>query len=91
MEWYEFYYPDSGVTQQKVLISFEEYLRIKVLPEDSKKEEKRKGKILEEMTGGNEWFTDKSPLFYAICSGVLECNGIYPCIVKKCNYVSSIS
>mgnify|MGYP001615428177 CR=1 FL=1 len=80
---YEFYYPHSEVTQSKLLIPHTEYLKFKVLPEDSGKEEKRKKKLEKEITQGKEWFTDKSPLFRAIYTGILNCNGIFKCKVKK--------
>jgi hypothetical protein len=36
---------------------------------------------MKSLTQGQEWFTDKSPLFDAIETGILNCNGIYQCKV----------
>lgn len=35
------------------------------------------------VTKGEEWFTDKSPLFYAIKTGVMYCNGKHKCMVRE--------
>lgn len=77
---YIFTYPDIGVIQEKVLISHDDYLRIKEIkdPDEYKAE-------LKKLTKGMEWFTDKSPLYEAIFTGILNCNGIYKCIVKTNN------
>jgi len=79
---YSFYYPEYGVYQEKILISHNDYLTVKVLPEDSGKEEKRKDKALKILTKGKQWFTDKSPLYDAIITQVLQCNGIHLIEIK---------
>lgn len=73
---YEFYYPDKKVRQQKVLIPHVLYIRIMDLPIEDQDEE------LLKLSGGKEWFTDRSPLFDSITAGVLSCNGVHKCIVK---------
>lgn len=80
---FEFYYPEANVTQTKILIKHEDYLKIKILVEDDEKEEQRKEKALKELTNNKQWFTDKSPLFEAIFTGILNCNGIFKCQVKQ--------
>lgn len=80
---YEFYYPESGVIQRKLLIPHEQYLTFKVLPEDSNKQEKRKKQLEKEITHGQQWFTDQSPLYESISTGVLECNGRHKVKAKQ--------
>lgn len=79
---YEIYYPDVNMKQEKILISHTDYLKFKVLPEDSKKIIQEKEKLEKITTKGLEWFTDKSPLYEAISTGILNCNGIYKCLIK---------
>lgn len=69
---YSITYLKSGINQRKILIPHEEYLRI------SEMEIEVRDSALKKLTGGKEWFTDKSPLYEAIESGVLDCNGLYP-------------
>ena len=83
---FEFYYPHSNITQVKKMISHEDYLQFKVLPDDSKKIEKKKKQLEKFISGGEEWFTDKSPLAEAIQTGILDCNGKYSVNIKSLNY-----
>jgi hypothetical protein len=80
---YEFFYPDRNIKQKKILIPHEEYLKLKVLPDDSEEEEERKEGLLTKLTGGMEWFTDKSPLFDAINTGTINCNGTHPVKITR--------
>jgi hypothetical protein len=66
---------NNGITQSKQLIRHSDYLKVKELPIDEQ------DAALDELTGGKEWFTDKSPYYDAIKTGVLNCNGIYLCKV----------
>lgn len=72
---YTFIYPENGIIQKKILISHENYLLFKINPEDNKKIEKYKESLMKDITLNMEWFTDKSPLFDAIFTGILNCNG----------------
>ena len=78
---YEFFYSTNNVTQNKILISHKEYLRVKSMPEETKEEVAEKKKEMKLLTKGQEWFTDKSPLFDAIETGILNCNGVHKCKV----------
>jgi hypothetical protein len=78
---YEFHYPQSKVRQHKILISHDDYLTVKAMPEETKEQAFDKKKAMKSLTQGQEWFTDKSPLFDAIETGILNCNGIYQCKV----------
>lgn len=78
--WYEFYYPKSNVRQKLFLISHDVFLKYKEMPQDSNKQVKKAKAFLMEYTGGiDQWFTDKSPLFYAIYTGIIDCNGKHKC------------
>lgn len=79
---YEFEYPNKGVKQTKLLISHGDWEKWRAMPENNKREERDKAHFWEKVTKGEQWFTDKSPLFDAIPTGILECNGIYPCNAK---------
>lgn len=68
----------NGIIQQKVLIRHSDYLKVNSLPETTDEEIEIKEAEMFKLTGGKEWFTDKSPLFDAIKTGVLNCNGQYP-------------
>jgi hypothetical protein len=74
---YLFYYPDYNIRQEKVLIPHEAWELSREMSPDKGK------KYLKEQSSGEEWFTDKSPLFEAIKTGILNCNGIHKCIVTK--------
>jgi len=80
---YQVYYPDRNVTQPKVLISHDDYIKVCDMPSDTEDEQLAKDKAMNRLTNGKEWFTDKSPLFDAIETGVLNCNGTYRCLVTK--------
>lgn len=70
---HRFYYPHSNVTQDKILVSHEEWLKIKAMPYDKNdKEDKAYKQAIKQLTGGLDWFTDRSPLYKAISTGVLE-------------------
>lgn len=77
---HEFTY-SNGVVQQKRLIKHSDYLKIKGLPETTDAEKELKEAALFAITGGKEWFTDKSPLFDAIKTAILDCNGVHSCKV----------
>lgn len=85
MEHYQFYYPNSNITQTKILIKHFQYLEINRMPEESEEEEKIKALAWKELTKGEEWFTDKSPFYEAISTGIIDCNGNFPCIITKIN------
>lgn len=73
---------DDGLSQIKNLISHEEYLKTFEL-------EYEKGKKLRKQLFGDYWFTDKSPLFLAISTGVLSLpshqGGDTKCLIEKIN------
>lgn len=77
---HEFTY-SNGVIQKKRLIKHSDYLKVKLLPETTPEEIEEKETVLKSITGGHEWFTDKSPLFDAIKTGILNCNGQHYCKV----------
>ena len=74
---YKITYPDSGIIQYKICIDHNEWLDSKKLSENQQK------KKLEYLSKGMEWFTDQSPLYFAIFTGILDCNGIHKCIVTQ--------
>lgn len=83
---YEFYFPESKVTQRLLLISHEVWKTYRAMPQDSNKQAKKAKAFLKEYTGESDhWFTDQSPLFEAITTGILDCNGKYKCQVKPIN------
>lgn len=55
---YKFHYPESNVTQEKILIPASFWLYA------TKKE-------LDALVGDNQWFTDNSPLYHAIGEGYM--------------------
>lgn len=71
----------NGLKQRKRLIRHSDYLAWKNLPETTEDEIELKVGAFKTITGGDEWFTDKSPYFDAIKSGTLNCNGTHICIV----------
>jgi len=71
-------YPDNNVKQEKVLIDYSDLVEIKMMADD----DKRKA-ALKLLTGGAEYFTTNSPLFFAIDSGVVNNYGIHKCIITK--------
>lgn len=80
---YKVHYPANGITQTKVLISHEDYLEIMRMSGNNENEIKAQKAALKELTGGKEWFTDRSPYFEAIETGILNCNGIHECQLTK--------
>jgi hypothetical protein len=80
---YHIHYPEYNVIQEKVLISHEIYLEYKNMPSATEAQNKRAKDFLKYHTKGKEWFTDQSPLWDAIETGILNCNGIHKCIVTK--------
>lgn len=74
---YIFTYPDYNVIQEKLLISHKKYLMVNVIEDYD-----RMKAALKKLTDSKEWFTDESPLYEAISTGILKCNGIHKCIVK---------
>lgn len=72
MKTYTFFYPEYNITQHKLLISHEDYLLYKDSPKDFKA-----------LVGDNQWFTDNSPLYHSISSGVLLCNGVHKVEIIK--------
>lgn len=88
---------NNGVSQVKNLIDHDDFINIYKpiqdeiydLEKQNKFKETKMSKYLKKVTKdlfGNEWFTDKSPLFYAIESGYIELLP-YQGGVKKCNVV----
>ena len=71
---YNIEYPNLGVKQQKLLISHQVYLDYLSLPYETKEEQSFAKRWLKRATLGMEWFTEKSPFFEAIESGVYKCN-----------------
>ena len=74
---YEFKYP-NGITQIKKLISHEDYLTWNEMPESTDEEIVLKEDFWKGITNGKEWFTDKSPYYDAIRTGVINANGQHP-------------
>lgn len=74
---YEFFYPHSRVRQIKKLISHSAYLKTTLLEPELQDE------AIRTLSEGNEWFTDRSPLYAAIETGRLQCNGEYRVVIKK--------
>jgi len=82
---YKLSFYDSKIIQCKDLISHDDYVNI-IKPYEIKIDELRKSKkrvhqeeadsLKRELKSyfGDNWFTDKSPLFYAIKSGVIRTN-----------------
>ena len=81
MKTYKITYPDSNVTQYKVLIKHLWWTYSKVLPE------KKAKKAIKCISKDNEWFTEKSPIYDAITTGkLLIYDGTYRrCIVEEVN------
>ncbi len=79
MQLYQIHYPKSNVTQVKVLISHDEYLKAKAIIDDDEYKQ-----ALKQLSGGREWFTDKSLIYKAITTGFYKLGRYtYPCIVTK--------
>jgi hypothetical protein len=74
---YSIYYPRCNARQEKTLIPHSLWIEVSSI----NKEKERKDRI----TALGIFFTDQSPLFEAIGTGVLECNGSWPCIVTPIN------
>lgn len=73
-----FYYPNRGFGQIKILIPNIIYEQSKLLPENEVKS------FLRRYTKGEEWFTNRSPLFEAIETGILKhYGGSSPCYVNQ--------
>lgn len=76
---YRIEFPDRGIVQYKVLISHEDYLKVKSIKDDDEYKS-----ALKQLTGGKEWFTEKSPYYIAITTGRFICNSSdVPCIVTN--------
>lgn len=80
---YEFFWIDSNVKQRKLLISHSIWEEYNSMPKLTEAQEKRAKAFLKYHTKGNQWFTDKSPLYDSISTGILNCNGQYKCIVNE--------
>lgn len=76
----------NGIVQKKNLISHSEYLKtikpawdtIEILEKKNKGKETKESRNIKrylKTTFGEHWFTDDSPLYKAIESNLLECNG----------------
>jgi len=74
---YRFTY-ENGMSQILILIKHQDYLRFKYHPDDTEKIAKEKKTLEKQITSGQQWFTDESPLFKSITTGLLDCNGIHP-------------
>lgn len=72
---YKIEYPEKGFVQYKKLISHSVWEQIISIKDDEERSAKLKQLGL--------FFTDKSPLFEAITTGILDCNGQHKCIVSK--------
>lgn len=79
---YQFTYPDKNVVQSKVIVSHDDYLIWKGMPEETDEQAAAKDLYWKSKTGGHEWFTDKSPYYDSIHTGVLNCNGRHLCNVQ---------
>lgn len=71
---YNVEYPDLGVSQQKVLIDHSAYQEYLEMPYETKVEQEAAKKWLKKQTGGMEWFTEKSPFYEAITTGLYRAN-----------------
>ena len=67
---YRIHYPDLNVIQTKNLIKHSDYLTGKEI-----KNQNERKKYFSQF--GENWFTDQSPLFLSMKSGVLDCNSQY--------------
>lgn len=74
---YTFHWHASGVVQDKILLPASVYEQYMALPYRTKDEQKAAKKWLKGYVGRQEWFTDDSPLFRAIETGVCDANGIH--------------
>lgn len=83
MEKYGILYAKSKVYQEKILISHDRWRIWRGMPEGAVHEKAAKDAYLFDITEGEQWFTDQSPIYDAISTGILDCNGKYPCIVAK--------
>lgn len=75
---YEFYFPQYNVRQRKLLIKHTDWYKASLIMSEKLRKHRMK-----ELTKDKEWFTDESPLFKAIQTQVLVCNGIHQCITTK--------
>ncbi len=71
---YQFTY-SGGITQKKILVSHSDWGIWRSLPEQTDEQIAVKESFWDEKTKGQPWFTDKSPLYDAIETGILNCNG----------------
>lgn len=78
---YTIHYPEYGVTQEKVLIPHSIYTQYMSIPYETKEEQSIAKGWLKKQTGGKEWFTDKSPIYEAITTGIINCNGQHKVII----------
>jgi hypothetical protein len=74
---YVIFYPEVGITQKKTLIPHWMYHMGKSI----KDKEARKVYF----DGLGDYFTDESPLFFAMGTGILNCNGKHKVQFSKCN------
>lgn len=82
----------NGMTQEKNLISHKDYINV-ILPKkeqiynaEMKKDYETSSSLKKELLAdfGDEWFTDKSPMFDAIDTGMLILGKYsYKCTIKK--------
>lgn len=89
---YLIHYPTYGITQAKNLIAHADFLSI-IKPTrariDELKDSPERARLQSELVSqfGQDWFTDQSPLFEAITTGMLELlphqGGSHPCIIKQ--------
>lgn len=81
---YEIEYPDLGIKQIKKLVSHYQYLKDKSVFKKETPSYAYQIQLHGEVYNLNikEFFTDESPLYKAIETGTLECNGTYKCIIK---------
>lgn len=82
MELYSVSFPSLGVNQVKILIPHFVYQAYSLLPQDTKEDEAYAKGFLKKFTKGYEWFTERSPYYEGIKSGMYGCNLKQPIEIK---------
>src|SRR6266542_3390607 len=82
MRRFEFEYP-NGVVQQKILVSHDDYLKWRSMSEKTGEDVIIKEGFWKSKTSNKEWFTDKSPFYDAIETGLISCNGVHPVKIRE--------
>ena len=68
---YDIFYPDQNIRQQKRLIKHDEYLSVKNIVDD-----KEYNDAYKKLGNGMEWFTENSPWYESITTGIFTCNNV---------------